>query len=134
MMPVDPGKLEEERRQFSGRWTAYMIIARMRWFTLILGPVPLLWDGVVWPILEIMGMPAFITMEDLARVLILDVLPLEQYADEFEMLWPHVVRISTLLFVVFVLWTVSARRKAKDAARELASAEDQLVVGGEIIE
>ena len=131
---MGPEMLDDEQRRFSGYWTTYTIVARMRWFTLVLGPVPLLWDGVVWPILEMMGMPTIITMEDLARVLILDVLPLEQFADEFEKFYPHVVRVSTLLFVVFLFWTVSARSKAKRAARELAAAEDKLVIGEDLIE
>lgn len=123
-----PDELEEREHRYRAQFRAYTVVRRMRWVTLVFGPVPLLWDNVLWPILQAMGVPPIMTMEDIMRMLILTVLPID--VETFERLWPHVVNISTVLFVVFVVWTVKKQRTARAAARQVAEVEDRMVLGG----
>ena len=104
----------------------------MRWFAFILGPVPLIWDNVLQPLLLKMNFPEFVTMEDMVQILIFDILPLEKWIDQetFVRIWPHIMNVSTVLFVVFIVWTIKMRRNTKLAAREVVEAESRVLLGG----
>jgi len=127
-----PDELKNRERHYRAQWRAYAIVKRMRWITLILGPVPLLWDNVIGPMLKQFGAPDFVTMEDLAQALLFEVLPLEKWISKetFEAVWPHLNNVCTVLFLVFVFWTIQKRRAAKDAARTVVELEDRMAVGG----
>jgi hypothetical protein len=129
-----PDELEQRQRRYDLEWRAYAIIRKMRWLTLILGPVPLIWDHIVWPALQKMGVPSIITMEDLMRILILDILPLDRWIsiETFERMWPHVVNVCTILFLVFFIWAVQKRRQARAAAHDVAEIENIMMQGGQL--
>ena len=126
------GELREKEKLYNSHWRAYSIITRMRWFAFILGPVPLIWDNVLQPLLLKMNFPEFVTMEDMVQILIFDILPLEKWIDRetFERIWPHIMNVSTVLFVVFIVWTIKMRRNTKLAAREVVEAESRVLLGG----
>jgi hypothetical protein len=125
-------ELEEKKRQYKMYSRAHWIVARMRWFTLILGPFPLIWDNFLWPFLESMGAPEFVTMEDLMQALLFNVVNIERWItkEEFEALWPHIVNICTALFIVFVFWTIKMKENMKEAAKKVISEEDRVHIGG----
>ncbi len=127
-----PDELKNRERRYKAQWRAYAIVKRMRWSTLILGPVPLLWDYVIGPMLKQFGAPDFVTMEDLAQALLFEVLPLEKWIslETFEAIWPHLNNVCTVLFLVFLFWTIQKRRAAKEAARNVVELEDRMAVGG----
>ena len=127
-----PDELKNRERRYKAQWRAYAIVKRMRWITLILGPVPLLWDNVIGPMLKQFGAPDFVTMEDLAQALLFEVLPLEKWIsrETFEAVWPHLNNVCTILFLVFLFWTVQKRRAAKEAARNVVELEDRMAIGG----
>ncbi|MEE3082849.1 MAG: hypothetical protein VX320_02010 [Candidatus Thermoplasmatota archaeon] len=126
------GNLEEKKRNYNTQWRVHWIVARMRWFTFILGPFPLIWDNVLWPILQSMGAPDFVTMEDFIQAILFNFLNIDKWIDQeaFEKMWPHIVNVSTILFVVFVVWTMKVRKSMKKAAKDVIIAEDQMHIGG----
>ena len=83
-----------------------------------LGPVPLIWDGVITPTIESMGMPNFITIEDMINQAIFGFLSLDRYVDDFSFYWPHIIRVSTILFLIFFFWSKSAKGKVKKGREE----------------
>ena len=127
-----PDELKEREKRYRAQWRAYAIIKRMRWIALILGPVPLLWDNVVGPMLTKLGAPEIVTMEDLSQALLFEILPLEKWIsrETFETVWPHLNNVCTVLFVVFLFWTVQKSRSAKKAAREVVELEGRMAIGG----
>ena len=127
-----PDELKNRERRYKAKWQAYAIVKRMRWITLILGPVPLLWDNVIGPILEKIVTPDIVTMEDLAQAILFEVLPLEKWIpiETFEEIWPHLNNVCTVLFLVFLFWSIQKRRAAKEAARNVVELEDRMAVGG----
>ena len=113
--------LDKKPKNFSGYRDAYYIVKKMRWVALVLGPLPILWDNVVFPTMDLfVGMPSFMTMEDFFHMLIIDLLPLDKYSEEFDLVWPHLTRVCTILFVVFVIWAIVAKKKAL-AAKEAST-------------
>ena len=126
------GDLEEKKRSYNTQWRVHWIVARMRWLTFILGPFPLLWDKILWPLLQRMGAPDIVTMEDLVQIILFKFVNIEKWIDKeaFEEMWPHIVNISTILFVVFVVWTMKVRKSMKKAAKEVIIAEDRVHIGG----
>ena len=127
-----PDELKHREQRYKAKWRAYAIVKRMRWITLILGPIPLLWDNVIGPLLKQFGAPDVVTMEDLAQALLFEVLPLEKWIsrETFEAVWPHLNNVCTILFLVFLFWTVQKRRAAKEAARNVVELEDRMAIGG----
>ena len=127
-----PDELKNRERRYKAKWRAYAIVKRMRWITLILGPIPLLWDNVIGPMLKQFGSPDVVTMEDLTQALLFEVLPLEKWIsrETFEAVWPHLNNVCTILFLVFLFWTIQKRRAAKEAARNVVELEDRMAVGG----
>ena len=127
-----PDELKNRERRYKAKWRAYAIVKRMRWITLILGPIPLLWDNVVGPLLKQFRAPDVVTMEDLTQALLFEVLPLEKWIsrETFEAVWPHLNNVCTILFLVFLFWTVQKRRAAKEAARNVVELEDRMAIGG----
>ncbi len=126
------GDLEEKKRNYNTQWRVHWIVSRMRWLTFILGPFPLLWDKLLWPILERMGAPDVVTMEDLIQSILFNFFNVDKWVDQeaFEKMWPHIVNVSTILFVVFVVWTVKVRKSMKKAAKDVVVAEDRVHIGG----
>ena len=113
--------LDKKPKNFSGYRDAYYIVKKMRWAALVLGPLPILWDNIMFPTMDLfVGMPSFMTMEDFFHMLIIDLLPMDKYSDEFDMIWPHLTRVCTILFIVFVIWTIVAKKKAL-AAKEAST-------------
>ena len=79
-----------------------------------------------------MGAPDIVTMEDLVQIILFKFVNIEKWIDKeaFEEMWPHIVNISTILFVVFVVWTMKVRKSMKKAAKEVIIAEDRVHIGG----
>ena len=50
--------------------------------------------------------------------------------ETFEKMWPHIVNVSTILFVVFVVWTMKVRKSMKKAAKDVIIAEDRMHICG----
>ena len=125
-MMNDELKLRE--RRYRAQWRAYAIIKRMRWLTLILGPFPIIWDNIIAPALEQFGLPDIVTMEDVAQAIVFGTGWITQ--ETFETYWPHLNNVCTLLFLIFLLWTIQKKRAAKNAAREVVELEDRMSVGG----
>ncbi len=125
-MMNDELKLRE--RRYRAQWRAYAIIKRMRWVTLVLGPFPIIWDNIIAPALEQFGLPDIVTMEDVAQAIVFGTGWISQ--ETFETYWPHLNNVCTLLFLIFLLWTIQKKRAAKSAAREVVELEDRMSVGG----
>ena len=127
-----PDELKMREQRYRAQWRAYAIIKRMRWVTLILGPIPILWDNVVGPLLTQLGAPEIVTMEDLTQALLFEVLPLEKWIsrETFEAIWPHLNNVCTVLFLVFLFWTIQKRRAAKAAAKSVVELEGRMTMGG----
>ncbi len=125
-MMNDELKLRE--RRYRAQWRAYAIIKRMRWLTLILGPFPIIWDNIIAPALAQFGLPDIVTMEDVAQAIVFGTGWISQ--ETFETYWPHLNNVCTLLFLIFLLWTIQKKRAAKSAAREVVELEDRMSVGG----
>ena len=126
------GELDDRKRNYRTQKRVHWIVARMRWLTFILGPFPLIWDNVLWPLLQRMGAPDIVTMEDFIQAILFNFLNIEKWIDQeaFEKLWPHIVNVSTILFVVFVVWTIKVRNAMKKAAKDVIIAEDRMHIGG----
>ena len=127
-----PDELKIRERRYRAQWRAWAIIRRMRWIALILGPIPLLWDHVLAPLLAELGAPDIVTMEDLAQALLFQILQLEKWISQetFESLWPHLNNVCTVLFLVFLLWSFQKRKAAKAAARDVVELEGRMAMGG----
>lgn len=107
--------------ELKGRFKILKIVAFMRWITLLAGPGAILIDDYIQPWLLNQGLPSIITMDDLSKYLFLNVLGISKYIDEEQFLtfYHHVNIVSCLLFVVFVVWVIIAKKKAVNAARDL---------------
>ena len=127
-----PDELKKREQRYNAEWHAYSIVRRMRWITLVLGPVPILWDNVIAPLLGQLGAPEIVTMEDLTQALLFQVLPLERWIsiETFEQYWPHLNNVCTVLLLVFLFWTMQKRRAAKAAARDVVELEGRRAMGG----
>ncbi len=121
-------ELKLRERRYRAQWRAYAIIKRMRWLTLILGPFPIIWDNIIAPALAQFGLPDIVTMEDVAQAIVFGTGWISQ--ETFETYWPHLNNVCTLLFLIFLLWTIQKKRAAKSAAREVVELEDRMSVGG----
>ena len=121
-------ELHLRERRYRSQWRAYAIIRRMRWVTLVLGPFPLIWDNVIAPAMAQFGLPDVVTMEDYAQAIFFRLGWISE--ETFEIYWPHLNNVSTLLFFIFVLWTPIRKRAAKAAAREQAELEERMIIGG----
>ena len=100
----------------------------MRWVTLVLGPFPIVWDNILAPALAQFGLPDIVTMEDLAQAIVFRTGWITQ--ETFDTYWPHINNVCTLLFLVFLFWTIQKKRAAKEAAREVVALEQRMSVGG----
>ena len=127
-----PDELRKREQRYNAEWRAYSIIKRMRWVTLVLGPVPILWDHVIAPLLIQFGAPEIVTMEDFAQALLFQVLPLDQWIsiETFEQYWPHLNNVCTALFLVFIFWAMRKKRAAKAAAIDVVELEGRMAMGG----
>ncbi len=121
-------ELKLRERRYRAQWRAYAIIKRMRWLTLVLGPFPIIWDNIIAPALAQFGLPDIVTMEDVAQAIVFGTGWISQ--ETFETYWPHLNNVCTLLFLIFLLWTIQKKRAAKSAAREVVELEDRMSVGG----
>ena len=121
-------ELKLRERRYRAQWRAYAIIKRMRWLTLVLGPFPIIWDNIIAPALAQFGLPEIVTMEDVAQAIVFGTGWISQ--ETFETYWPHLNNVCTLLFLIFLLWTIQKKRAAKSAAREVVELEDRMSVGG----
>ena len=121
-------ELHLRQRRYRAHWRAYAIIKRMRWVTLVLGPFPIVWDNIIAPALAQFGLPDIVTMEDLAQAIVFRSGWISQ--ETFETYWPHLNNGCTLLFLVFVFWTIRKKRAAKNAAQEVVALEQRMAIGG----
>lgn len=112
---------------FDGKMKSWKVVRRMRWLTLLLGPFALALDEYVQPWLMSRGYPSILTMEDVVRVMILDLLGLSKWMDleQFLTFYTHLRTLSCYLFVLFVVWEVAARRRAIHSAGELPFVDDE---------
>ena len=121
-------ELHLRQRRYRAHWRAYAIIKRMRWITLVLGPIPIVWDNIIAPALAQFGLPDIVTMEDLAQAIVFRSGWISQ--ETFETYWPHLNNVCTLLFLVFVFWTIRKKRAAKNAAQDVVALEQRMAIGG----
>ena len=121
-------ELHLRQRRYRSHWRAYAIIKRMRWITLVLGPFPIIWDNIIAPVLAQFGLPDIVTMEDLAQAIVFRSGLITQ--DTFETYWPHLNNVCTLLFLIFLFWTIQKKRAAKQAARDVVALEQRMAIGG----
>ena len=121
-------ELHLRQRRYRAHWRAYAIIKRMRWVTLVLGPFPIIWDNIIAPALTQFGLPDIVTMEDLAQAIVFRSGWISQ--ETFETYWPHLNNVCTLLFLVFVFWTIRKKRAAKEAAQDIVALEQRMAIGG----
>ena len=121
-------ELHLRQRRYRAHWRAYAIIKRMRWVTLVLGPFPIIWDSIIAPALAQFGLPDIVTMEDLAQAIVFRSGWISQ--ETFETYWPHLNNVCTLLFLVFVFWTIRKKRAAKDAAQDVVALEQRMAIVG----
>ncbi|MBJ03221.1 MAG: hypothetical protein CMB65_00760 [Euryarchaeota archaeon] len=121
-------ELHLRKRRYRAHWRAYEIIKRMRWVTLVLGPFPIIWDNIIAPAMAQFGLPDIVTMEDMAQAIVFRTGWVSEEA--FETYWPHLNNVCTLLFLVFLFWTIQKRRAAKSAARDVAELEQRMSIGG----
>ena len=121
-------ELHLRQRRYRAHWRAYAIIKRMRWVTLVLGPFPIVWDNIIAPALAQFGLPDIVTMEDLAQAIVFRSGWISQ--ETFETYWPHLNNVCTLLFLVFVFWTIRKKLAAKNAAQEVVALEQRMAIGG----
>ncbi len=114
--------------EFKGQYKALRIVSFMRWITLVIGPGAIIIDDFIQPWMVNQGLPSILTMDDLSRWFILDILGLSNYIDIdlFLEIYHHVNIISCVLFVVFIIWVEVAKRKAVSAASELTLLEDRM--------
>ena len=115
-------------KELQGRFKVLRIVAFMRWVTLLAGPGAILIDDYIQPWLLNQGLPSILTMEDLSKFLFLDVLGMSNYIDEEQFLafYHHVNIVSCFLFVLFVGWVLVAKKKAINAARDLALMQEKM--------
>ena len=121
-------ELHLRQRRYRAHCRAYAIIKRMRWVTLVLGPFPIIWDNIIAPALVQFGLPDIVTMEDLAQAIVFRSGWVSQ--ETFETYWPHLNNVCTLLFLVFVFWTIRKKRAAKEAAQDIVALEQRMAIGG----
>ena len=100
----------------------------MRWIALILGPFPIIWDNILAPALTRFGLPEIVTMEDVAQAIVFGTGLVSE--ETFETYWPHLNNVCTVLFLVFIFWTIQKRRAAKKAARDVVELEGRMAIGG----
>ena len=123
-----PDELKQRESRYRAQWRAYAIVKRMRWITLVLGPVAILWDNVIAPFLVEQGAPEFVTMEDFFQAIVFSSGLISE--ETFERYWPHLNNVCTVLFLVFLFWTIQKRRAAKQAAKEVVELEGRMAIGG----
>ncbi len=123
-----PDELKQRESRYRAQWRAYAIVKRMRWITLVLGPVAILWDNVIAPFLVEQGAPEFVTMEDFFQAIVFSSGLISE--ETFERYWPHLNNVCTVLFLVFLLWTIQKRRAAKQAAKDVVELEGRMAIGG----
>tara|TARA_A100001037_G_C14706739_1_gene438542 strand:- start:95 stop:487 length:393 start_codon:yes stop_codon:yes gene_type:complete len=123
-----PDELKQRERRYRAQWRAYAIVKRMRWITLVLGPVAILWDNVIAPFLVEQGAPEFVTMEDFFQAIVFSSGLISE--ETFERYWPHLNNVCTVLFLVFLFWTIQKRRAAKQAAKDVVELEGRMAIGG----
>ncbi len=123
-----PDELKQRESRYRAQWRAYAIVKRMRWITLVLGPVAILWDNVIAPFLVEQGAPEFVTMEDFFQAIVFSSGLISE--ETFERYWPHLNNVCTALFLVFLFWTIRKRRAAKQAAKEVVELEGRMAIGG----
>ena len=123
-----PSELQKRERRYNATWKAYAIIRRMRWITLVLGPVAILWDNVVAPFLVEQGAPEFVTMEDFFQAIVFRSGLISE--ETFERYWPHLNNVCTALFLVFLFWSIQKKRAAKAAAKDVVELEGRMAMGG----
>ena len=123
-----PDELKKRERRYRAQWRAYAIIKRMRWITLVLGPVAILWDNVIAPFLVEQGAPEFVTMEDFCQAIVFSSGLISE--ETFERYWPHLNNVCTALCFVFLCWTIQKRRAVKQAAKEQVELEGRMAIGG----
>ncbi len=123
-----PDELKQRESRYRAQWRAYAIVKRMRWITLVLGPVAILWDNVIAPFLVEQGAPEFVTMEDFFQAIVFSSGLISE--ETFERYWPHLNNVCTVLFLVFLFWTIQKRRAAKQAAKDVVELEGRMAIGG----
>ena len=123
-----PDELKQRENRYRAQWRAYAIVKRMRWITLVLGPVAILWDNVIAPFLVEQGAPEFVTMEDFCQAIVFSSGLISE--ETFEQYWPHLNNVCTALFLVFLFWTIRKQRAVKQAAREQVELEGRMAIGG----
>ena len=67
-------------------------------------------------------------MEDVAQAIVFNTGLISE--ETFETYWPHLNNVFTVLFLVFIFWTIQKRRAAKKAARDVVELEGRMAIGG----
>ena len=74
------------------------------------------------------GLPDVVTMEDVAQAIVFRTGLITQ--ETFDTYWPHLNNVCTVLFRVFIFWTIHMRKAAKAAAQNVVELEQRMMVGG----
>ena len=128
-----PSSEQEMDSDFRRNYRLWRIVAGLRWFALVLGPIAIIVDDFIQPWIEQSGLPNVITMEDLTRWFLLDILPLDLWID-FELflrLYHTFNKVACVLLLVLIPWSIMLKRKTKGAARNLAFHEVRMTLEAE---
>jgi hypothetical protein len=108
--------------EFQRNYRRWRIVAALRWFALVIGPIAILVDDFLQPWVEQSGLPNVITMEDLTRWFLLDLLPLDLWIDLelFLRLYHLLNKVACVLLLVLIPLTIMLKRRVKGAAQNLA--------------
>jgi|GEM_PF-567945 hypothetical protein len=124
---------KEMNSDFQRNYRLWRIVATLRWFTLVVGPIAIFVDDFLQPWIEQSGLPNFVTMEDLTRWFLLDILPLDLWID-FELflrLYHMLNKVACVLLLVLIPWAMVLKRKTQGTARDLARHEARMTLEAE---
>ena len=118
---------------FRRHYRLWRIVAGLRWFALVLGPIAIFVDDFLQPWVEQSGLPNVITMEDLTRWFLLDILPLNLWIDIelFLRLYHTFNKVACVLLLVLIPWSIILKRKTKGSATNLAFHEVRMTLEAE---
>ena len=115
---------------FRRNYRFWRIATTLRWLALVFGPVAIFIDDFLYPWIEQSGLPQVITMEDLTRWFVLDLLPLDLWIDLelFEYLYHLLNKVSCVALLLFIPLAHYLKRKTEGAAREVAVHEARMTM------
>ena len=140
LVDVGGGRVAD-KSDYKGAWKSYRIIAFMRWVTLVLGPLPLIFDLLLEKyadqILQHVPLTDIITFEDILSGVLVPVLNpiIGIIVPDFDIViyLPPITFVASILFVVFVVWTQIMKKKVRSAARDVVAERCMTTYGDDIL-